>query len=140
MNDQNDKWVEKDMSPSPDKARAMETRVIKAECPHCSFRFADPDEPLREGDELACPECRGIFSVLSLHPPEFHWVNPCNPLAGLFMHALIAKGMSGVTCWSEDIANLAERARKQGLPGVTFRVSFEEPQRDQFTVEILSVD
>ena len=54
----------------------MEIEIVRAECPHCSFRFADPDEPLQEGMELICPECGGIFYVLSLRPPEFHYVNP----------------------------------------------------------------
>jgi len=113
---------------------------LPAECPHCSFRFADPDDPLQEGDQLICPECHGIFDVLSLHPPEFHYVNPCGTPACLFTHDLVAEGMSAVGCLSEDVERVVERARKQGLRGVTIRVGFEELAQDGMSVEILSVD
>lgn len=117
----------------------MEPEIIRAECPHCSFRFADHDDPLQEGAELICPECGGIFYVLSLHPPEFHYVDACDVPGPLFSHALVAKGMSGDSIWIEDVAQVLERARRQGLRGITLRVDFEESDRDRFCIEILSV-
>ncbi len=118
----------------------MEVEIIQAECPHCSFRFADPDDPLREGDQLICPECHGIFYVLSLHPPEFHDVDAGDTPASLFTHDLVAEGMSAVGCCGDELARVVERARKQGLRGVTIRVGFEELGQDGMSIEILSVD
>jgi hypothetical protein len=62
-----------------------------------------------EGDQLICPECRGIFYVLSIHPPEFHWASSC-ALGSLFTEALIAKGMND-TCSNHDISQVVEKAR-----------------------------
>jgi hypothetical protein len=112
--------------------------MIRAECPHCSFKFDDPDAPLQEGDQLICPECRGIFYVLSIHPPEFHWASS-GALGSLFAEALIAKGMSDAGS-SDDISHVVERARKQGLAGITFQVCFEEPGSNRITIEVLSVE
>jgi len=119
---------------------APESQLLLAECPHCSFRFADPDDPLQEGDELICPECHGVFCVLSLDPPEFHHADTHDVPGPLFTHALVAKGMRGDSPWMEDIAGVVERARKQGLPGITLHVRFEEPDRDRLNIEILSLE
>src|SRR5580692_2677762 len=59
-----------------------------------------------EGDQLICPECRGIFYVLSIHPPEFHWASSC-ALGSLLTEALIAKGMND-TCSNHDISQVVE--------------------------------
>ena len=118
----------------------MDDQMLRAECPHCSFRFADPEEPLHEGAELGCPECRGIFYVLSLHPPVFDVVDARDGRASLFMHDLIVERMSEAGSRPESVALVVERARKQGLRGITFRVSFEEPSRDLVTIPILSLD
>jgi hypothetical protein len=117
----------------------MSQQLVQAECPHCSFRFADPDGPLQEGAELICPECHGFFHVISLHPPQFHYVKTCDVPGPLIGHALVAKGMNGEGCWMEDVADVVERARKQGLRGITLRVDFKEPDRDRLSIEILSV-
>jgi hypothetical protein len=73
-----------------------------------------------------------------MHPPEFHYVNPCDRPASLFTHDLLAEGMSGEGCWIEDVAGVVERARKQGLRGITLRVDFEDPDRDRISIKILS--
>lgn len=113
---------------------------LLAECPHCSFRFADPDATLQEGAELICPECGGIFYVLSLHPPEFHYADTYDVPGPLFSQALVAEGMSGESPWIEDVAGVVERARKQGLPGITLHISFEEPDRDVLSIEVVSLE
>ena len=76
--------------------------------------------------------------VLSIHSPEFHWAGSSD-LGSLFTEALIAKGMSDAGS-SDDISQVVERARKQGLAGITFRVRFEEPGSGRITVEILSLE
>jgi hypothetical protein len=67
--------------------------------------------------------------VLSLHPPEFHYVNKCDPSASLFTGTLVAKGMRGVSAWHEDVVHVVERARKQGLRGITLRVGSKRRSR-----------
>ena len=64
----------------------MDDQMLRAECPHCSFRFADPEEPLQESAQLGCPECRGVFYVLSLRPPVFDVVDPRYG-SGIAVHA-----------------------------------------------------
>jgi hypothetical protein len=113
---------------------------VLAECPHCSFRFADPEDPLQAGDELICPQCDGTFYVLSLGPPEFHDVKTNEVPGLLFTHALVAKGMCGDSPWIEDVAAVVERARKQGLKGITVRVSFEDFGVDRLNIEIVSLE
>jgi hypothetical protein len=113
---------------------------VLAECSHCSFRFGDPDDPLQEDDELICPQCHGIFYVLSLDPPEFHCVRTYDVPGPLFTHSLVAKGMWGDSPWIEDVAGVVERARKQGLKGITVRVSFEDLGVDRLNIEVVSLE
>lgn len=109
---------------------------IHAECPHCSFRFFDPDGPLRAGQELACPRCAGVFRVCSLYPAEFDHGEGAYCL--LDSSALVRAGAREEGCCLEAIGWIAERARKQGLQEITLDVEFEEPSLRWVTIEVVS--
>lgn len=109
---------------------------IQAECPHCSFRFFDPEGPLRVGQELWCPQCNGVVRVCSLHPPEFDY--PEREYSLLDSQALLRAGAREEGCRLQAISWIANRARKQGLQEIILDISFEEPSMTWVTIEVIS--